>query len=71
MGRCTRIENTSPDNVTVKLTGGPEITLPPNSRLENVDVENINSLSGKVSVKEDLTEIKGSRGKTRIDECQT
>lgn len=71
MGRIARITNTSGNDVVVKLTGGPKITLPSGSSLENVDVENINSIKGKVAVKEDLTEIVTGKGKTKINGRRT
>lgn len=71
MARIAKITNTSNNNVKVKLKGGPEITIPAGSSLENVDVENVSDLKGKVSVKDDLTEVVSGKGKTRIDGRRT
>jgi len=67
MTRVSEIHNTSNSDIKVKLTSGPEITLPPNSGIKNADVENIGTLRGQVQVTEDLTEVNLGQGKTRID----
>lgn len=67
MTRVSKIENTSKKDVKVKLTAGPEITLPPRVTLENADVDNIGDLKGKTKVTEDLTEVNLPKGCTRID----
>jgi hypothetical protein len=67
MARVSKIENTSDNDVKVKLSGGPEVTLPPNVALENVDVQNIKDLKSMIKVTEDLTEVGTTPGKTRID----
>ncbi len=64
----TEIKNVSDSDVVIDLMHGPEITLTPGSSLKNVRVCGIDTLAGKVTVKEDLTEVQRSGGKTRIDE---
>lgn len=68
MTRVSEIKNDSNENVHVKLVGGPTITLQPHTSLQNADVANISDLRGKVSVKEDLTEVGQSTGKQRLDD---
>ncbi|MHA1692957.1 MAG: hypothetical protein ACTSU7_15135 [Candidatus Heimdallarchaeaceae archaeon] len=67
MARVSKIENNSHSDVKVQLTGGSEVTIPPNTTMENVDIENIGDLKSKVKVTEDLTEVGLPQGKTRID----
>ncbi len=66
MARVSKI-STGANPVQIKLTGGPEITLGPNSCLENADVANIGEIRGKAKVTEDLSEIGSSKGKTKIN----
>lgn len=67
MTRISKIENTSDNDVKVKLTGGPTVKLPPRATLENADVDNIGDLKGKTKVTEDLTEVNLPTGCARID----
>jgi len=67
MARVSKI-TTGVNPVQIQLTGGPTITLGPNSSLENADVANIGEIRGKATVKEDLSEIGSSGGKTKIND---
>ena len=67
MPRVSEIQNTSKDDVKVKLTGGPEVTISPKSSLKNVDVDNLESLGSNVKVTNDLTEVNQATGKTRLN----
>lgn len=68
MSRVTEIKNNSKDPVSVKLIGGPIITLTQGASIKNVDVENMNDLRGnvKIKIKEDLTEVGSSTGKQKL-----
>ena len=66
MARVRRIQ-TGSNSVEIKLTGGSTITLGPNSCLENADVENIGEIRATANVREDLSEIGSSGGKTKIN----
>lgn len=66
MARVSKI-STGANSVEIKLVGGSMITLGPNSCLENADVANIGEIRGKAKVTEDLSEIGGSSGKTKIN----
>lgn len=65
------IKNISDSDIIIDLMHGPEVTLPPGSSLKNVRICGIDTIANKVSVKEDLTEVLRSGGKTRIDERTT
>lgn len=65
--RVTRLENISEQEVTVELVNGAKVGLPPKASLTNADVVNVDSLKGRVSLTEDLTEINQATGKTRIN----
>lgn len=68
MARVSKI-TTGANSVQIKLTAGGTITLGPNSCLENVSVTNIGEIRATVDVeiKEDLSEIGSSSGKTKIN----
>ena len=71
MTRVSKIENTSENDVNVELKGGLKITLQPRTALHNVEITNIGGIKGKVTVKEDLSEIGTHGGRTRIDDRAT
>lgn len=64
MARVTEILNTSGRDLSVKLTGGATVTLPPNGSLKNADVDDPGSLRGSAKVTENLTEVGTPKGKT-------
>ena len=68
MSRVSKIENTGNKQLQVDLKDGARISLDPGSTVRNVDVKNIAELKKQASVTEDLTEIKGSGGKQKINE---
>jgi len=58
-----KIENISPNDVTVVLSDGNSINMRSGSVLEDIDVANISGLRGLVKVTEDLGEIKPNGGR--------
>lgn len=58
-----KIENISPNDVTVVLADGNSINMRSGSVLENVDVANISGLRGLVKVTEDLGEVQPNCGR--------
>lgn len=67
MTRVSKIENTSGSNVEVKLSSGGTVTMAPKSKMENVNIDNVNDIKGRVELSEDLTEVNMPGGCTRID----
>ena len=64
--RLTKLENTSNESIEVKMKGGMSINLPPTCEMNNVDVENVKDLAGKIRIKGNLTEVTNSQGKTKL-----
>lgn len=58
-----KIENISPNDVTVVLSDGNSINMRSGSVLEDIDIANISGLRGLVKVTEDLGEIKPNGGR--------
>lgn len=64
--RLVSLHNTSNESIKLSLQNGTTITLPPDVKVANVDVAEVDSLRGKIEFKEDLTEVNAKTGKTRI-----
>jgi len=64
---CSRITNNSEKEVIIKTAKGTQIVLPPNCGVLNSDVKNLDEIKGQVEIVSDLTEVKSSPGKQRLD----
>jgi hypothetical protein len=64
--RVNSLTNISSEKIVVKLTDGVEVSLPSNKSISGVDVANLGEISSRVKVKEDLTEVGISKGKTKL-----
>jgi len=63
---CKTITNISQGTVTLKERGGADIALPPGAQVKNVDVTNINQVSGSVKFVGDLSEVHEKTPKTKL-----
>lgn len=55
--KVTKLTNTSEESVTVRLVDGGSVSLPPQGRVENVDVSNLNEIRPKVKAVEHIQEV--------------
>jgi len=66
--RIRELENNSNEDVELKHKNGTRTTLPPGTKLKNVDIVNLSEIGGRVKIKFDLTEVTGeSSGKQRLN----
>ena len=64
--RVSKLFNKSDSPIEVFLSNGATVVLPSKATMINTEISEVDSLRGKVDIKEDLTEVNASTGKKRI-----